>query len=135
MLMSATASAHNWHNNSHYDHDGNWQRTHHNDIESERGLPFDWHEHYNSMRERHHFEQIEDREWGHRFPGLHAYRWFSHEGFWHHGHYVKDAVFFYDESGELVSIGYMVHGVFIHFRDDHESYENHDSFYISWFHR
>jgi hypothetical protein len=134
MLMSVTASAHDWHNDP-YDNDSHWVHRHHNDAESERGLPFAWHEHLNSMREHHHLERVYDREWNDRFPGLHAYRWYGHEGFWHHGHYVKDAVFFYDENDELVSVGYMADGVFIHFREDHESYENHDSFFFSWFHR
>lgn len=135
MLMSVTASAHDWHNNSPYDHDGNWHRTHQNDSEPERGLPFAWHEHYKSMSKHYHLERIEDREWAHRFPGLHAYRWSGHNGFWHQGHYVKDAVLFFDEHNELVSVGYIADGVFIQFRDDHESYENHDSFFISWLHR
>jgi hypothetical protein len=87
------------------------------------------------MKEHHHLKRIYDREWGDRFPGLHAYGWSSQEGFWHHGHYVKNAVFFYDENEELVSVGYMANGVFINFREDHESYENHDSFFFSWFHR
>jgi len=134
MLMSVTASAHDWHNGP-YDNDKSWVHRHHNDTESERRLPFSWHEHLFSMAEHHHLERVYDREWDHRFPGLHAYRWSSQEGFWHHGYYVKDAVFFYDENDELVSVGYMHDGVFIHFREDHESYENHDSYFFSWFHR
>jgi hypothetical protein len=134
VLMSVTASAHDWHD-GHYDNDKNWIHTHHNGLAAERGLPFAWHERFNSMREHHHLERIYDREWSDRFPGLHAYRWSSPKGFWHHGNYVKDAVFFYDENDELVSVGYMENGVFINFREDHESYENHDSFFLSWFHR
>lgn len=135
MLMSVTASAHDWHNDSHYDHDKHWQHTHHNDFESDRNLPFAWHDRYKAMKRHYQLERLEDREWGHRFPGLRAYRWSSPHGFWHHGHYVQDAVFFYDRNNELVSIGYMANGVFVYFRDDHESYENHDSFFFSWFHR
>lgn len=134
MLLSVTASAYDWHNDP-YDNDSHWVHSRHNDVESERGLPFAWHEHYSSMREHHHLERIEDREWNDRFPGLHAYRWSNHEGFWHHGHFVTDAVFFYDDNDELVSVGYMADGVFVSFRDDHECYENHDSFFLSWFHR
>jgi hypothetical protein len=133
LLMSVTASARSWHKD--YDHDRHWQPTHHNDIESERGLPFSWHENFKAMKKHYQLERMEDREWSHRFPGLHAYKWSNHEGFWHHGHYVQDAVFFYDDHHELVSIGYMADGVFVYFRDDHESFENHDSFFFSWFHR
>jgi|GEM_PF-2801235 len=132
MLMSVTASAQDWHD-SFYESNNNWVHTHHNDIDSERGLPFAWHERYNSMKRHHHLERIHDEEFGGRFPGLHAYRWSSHEGFWHHGHHVKDAIFFYNENEELVSVGYMANGIFISFREDHESYENHDSFFFSWF--
>lgn len=135
MLMSVTASANDWHRDRNFDRDRNWHQTHHNDIESERDLPFAWHERYDSMREHHHLERVYDRGMEHRFPGLHAYRWSSHRGFWHHGNYVEDAIFFYDRNNELISVGYMHDGVFIHFRDDHESYENHDSFFLSWFHR
>lgn len=132
MLTSLTASAHDW---GSYENDSNWHHSRHTDIEAERGMPFGWHDSYESMREHHRLERIHDREWEHRFPGLHAYRWNGHEGFWHHGHYVTDAVLFFDDNNELVSVGYMADGVFIHFREDHETYENHDSFFISWWHR
>ena len=110
-----------------------WHRTHYNDIDSERGLPFVWHEHYDTMRGNHHLERVYDREMDYRFPGLHAYRWLGHEGFWHHGNYVKDAVFFFDKNNEMVSVGYMANGVFIHVRENHESYENQDSFFFALF--
>lgn len=129
-LMSATVSAHD-----RGDQDRGWHHARHEDMDSERGLPFAWHEQRHAIHEAHHLERIEDREWDHRFPGLHAYRWHGEEGFWHHGHYVNDAVLFFDRHDNLVSIGYMSDGVFIHIRDDHESYENHDSFFFSWFQR
>lgn len=134
MMMSVTASADHRHKDWE-NHDNRWHRTHHNDEEAERGLPFAWHERYDSMRENYHLERVYDRDMDDRFPGLRAYRWSGHEGFWHHGHYVKDAVFFYNSNDEIVSVGYMADGVFISFRENHESYENHDSFYFSWFHR
>lgn len=144
MLMSVTASAHGWQDDNnrddnhhrdrhhHYSDDSGWHRTHDNDYRSERDLPFRWHDSYRSMYRQHHLERIYDRDWNDRFPGSHAYRWHNDQGFWHHGHYVTEAVFFYDDNDELISIGYMADGVFIHFREDHESYENHDSFYLSW---
>lgn len=131
-LTSLTASAHEW---GYYDNDSNWRHAHHNSYESERGLPFGWHDRYESIRVHHRMERIHDREWRHRFPGLHAYRWHGNEGFWNHGRYVTDAVLFFDDNNQLVSVGYMSDGVFIQIREDHETYENHDSFYFSWWHR
>ncbi len=116
-----------------YDDDSNWRRTHYGDYESDKYLSFRWHDRYDSMREHHHLERMYDHEWERRFPGSRAYRWHSDQGFWHHGHHVTDAMFFYNSNDELTSIGYMANGVFIHFREDHESYENHDSFFLSWF--
>lgn len=135
LAMSVTASAHDWHHDSPYDHNRHWQHTRHNDIRAEKELPFAWHEHVKAMKEHYRLERIEEHEWSQRFPGLHAYSWHGDEGFWHNGHYVQDAVFFYNDRHELVSIGYMNNHTFIFFRDDHESYENHDSFFFSWFHR
>ncbi|MDR3561190.1 MAG: hypothetical protein P4N41_24580 [Negativicutes bacterium] len=135
LLMSVTASAqHDWHNDQHYDNDNNWHHTHHGDNDSERGMPFGWHDRFDTMRDHHRLERVEGREWDHRFPGLRAYHWRG-EGFYHHGHYVSDAILFYDRDNELVSVGYMHDGVFVFFREDHESYENHDSFFISWWKR
>ncbi|MDR3565474.1 MAG: hypothetical protein P4N59_29120 [Negativicutes bacterium] len=134
MLLAATASAHDWQNDRHYENDRNWQHTHHNDAQAEKGMPFNWHERYDSLRGHHRLERVEGREWENRFPGLRAYRW-NGQSFWHHGHPVSDAVLFFDENDELVSIGYMSDGVFIYFRDDHEAFENHDSFFVSWWRR
>ncbi|MDR3590389.1 MAG: hypothetical protein P4N41_12120 [Negativicutes bacterium] len=132
LLLSVTASAqHDWQNDRHYDNDSNWQHTHHHDYQPESQLPFRWHDRYASMREHHRLERIYDRDWGHRFPGLRAYRWHG-QGFWHHGHFVDDAVLFFDEDNELVSVGYLSDGAFIYLRDDHEVYENRDSFFLSW---
>jgi hypothetical protein len=128
-LTPLTASADSF--GFYYNSGNNWHPRFHSDYEAERGLPFRWHDHYEAMRVSYHMERIHEVEWGHRFPGTIAYRWHG-PGFWHHGHYVTDAVFFYNGNGELVSVGYMVDGVFIHFRDDHECYENHDSFFVSW---
>jgi hypothetical protein len=132
MLTCATASAYDW-DDERYKNNQHWRHVHH-DRNYERRLPFTWHERYDAMREHHRLARIHDQEWAHRFPGLHAYRW-SGQGFWHNGHYVKDAVFLYDDNDELVSVGYMANGAFIHFRDDHRSFENKESFFISFFHR
>jgi hypothetical protein len=131
LSLSVTASAHDWQNDRHYNNDASWRNTHHNDYHSERGMPFSWHTRYHSMRDRHHLQRIEHRDWDRRFPGLRAYRW-NGEGFWHHGHYVSDAVLFFDRDNELVSVGYMHDGAFIFFREDHQSYESRDSFFVSW---
>lgn len=135
MMISVTASAAHGHKDRGNHHNNKWHRTHYNDVDSERGLPFVWHEHYDSMRGNYHLERVYDQEMDHRFPGSRAYRWSGHEGFWHHGNYVKDAVFFFDKNDEMVSVGYMANGVFIHFRENHESYENQDSFFFAWFNR
>jgi hypothetical protein len=131
MLASATASAHDWQDERDYNH--HWRPVHHRQGYVERRLPFSWHERYDSMRERHRLERINDWRLEHRFPGLHAYRWSGREGFWHDGHYVRDAVMFYDADDRLVSVGYMKNGVFIHFRDDHRIFENRDSSFLSIF--
>ncbi|MBC8014314.1 MAG: hypothetical protein H7X79_01035 [Sporomusaceae bacterium] len=155
MMMSVTASArdrgrddhdknrqgihhkngHKSQHNQRYDDDRNWRNTHREDHDSVRHLSFKWYDHYDSIQERYVMERIHDGEWEHRFPGVHGRRWHGNNGFWHHGHYVTDAVFFFNDDNRLVSIGYMSNGVFIHFREDHESYENYDSFFFSWWHR
>ncbi|BBB90370.1 MAG TPA: hypothetical protein PKA28_12660 [Methylomusa anaerophila] len=146
LLMSVTVSARDQHNRGHYndkgrgqyqhyDNNSKWHRTYHNDYDADKKLPFKWHERYNSMRGRYQLERIQDREWNNRFPGYRAYKWHNNEGFWHHGHYVTDAVFFYDGDDQLISVGYMANGVFIHFRADHDAYENNDSFFLSWWQR
>jgi hypothetical protein len=131
LLTSLTASAHQWDS---YDNDSHWRYRHHSSYEYERGLPFAWHDRFVTVREHHRLVRVHDHEWNRRFPGLHAYKW-SGPGFWHEGRYVTDAVLFFDSNDELVSIGYMADGVFIHFREDHRTYENHDSFFFSWSHR
>lgn len=147
MMMMTTASADTWKNNvqrdtdqsdnneKHFNHryreGGDWQRTHHQDFSGEQGMPFRWHEHREGIRHDR-FEPMHDHEWESRFPGQHPHRWHSDEGFWHHGHHVNDAVLFFDDNGELVSVGYVVDGVFVHFREDHECYESHDSFFMSF---
>lgn len=123
------------HHNHRYSNQHEWRNTHHRDYDSERHLPFRWHDHYDSIHERYSMDWIHDSEWEHRFPGVHGRRWHGSDGFWHHGRYVTDAVFFFNDDNRLVSIGYMADGVFIHFREDNECYESRDSFFVSWWRR
>ncbi|MBP2643188.1 MAG: hypothetical protein H6Q67_1075 [Firmicutes bacterium] len=127
MLFSVTASAHEWPN----DNDGNWYRVH-NRHEADNKLPFAWNDSYKHMRQIHHLKPIHDRSWENRFPGLRAYRGRIAEGFWHNGHYVKEAVFFFNARNELVSVGYVSDGVFVQMREDHKSFENKDKFFAMW---
>jgi len=115
-----------------YHDDNNWRHIRHADYEFERGLPFGWYDHYDSIIDRHYLKRIYDWEWEHRFPGTHAYRWCGEGGFWYHGRYINDAVLFFDDDNRLISIGYMFDDVFIHIREDHDVYENHDSFFLRW---
>lgn len=100
-------------------------------------LPFVWHEHRNYIyRPGHRVERIQDYGWSVRFPGLVAYKWHDTrgEGFWYQGRRISDAVMFYNSSDELVSVGFMHNGAFLFIRDDDSGYENHDSFFVSWWH-
>lgn len=132
MSLPATVSAddpsnHRWSHQAY--HHNNWHKTSHTSVN------FNWHERRDRYSARdYRMERIHDRGWHDRFPGLRAYRWVDRHGagFWYHGHRVTNAVFFYDNNDELVSIGFMHNGAFIFIRDDHNSYENHDSFFLSW---
>jgi hypothetical protein len=135
LSFSSTAGAsprhhHDWSHEAY--HRSTW---HHATYTS---VSISWHERhdrYDSHRYR--MERIYDHEWGHRFPGLRAYRWHDRhgDGFWYHGRRVTDAVFFYDRDDSLVSIGFMHNGSFIFIRDDESSFENRDSFFLSWWSR
>lgn len=134
LSTSATVSAHEYrHNgNSKSHHESSW---HSDRPEQEREMPFKWHEKHGRLTPNdHRTERIHDREFRNRFPGLRAYRWHDvHDrGFRYHGHLIKDAVLFYNDSDELVSVGYMRDGAFIVIRDDHSTHEHHDSFFASW---
>ncbi|MBP1764342.1 MAG: hypothetical protein H6Q65_1400 [Firmicutes bacterium] len=116
---------HDW-SNSAYDNE-NWR---HSERQFEGSFPFGWHD----SHERYYGERIDHDEWAGRFPGLHPYQWRG-EGFWYHNKHVTDAVLFYNDSDELVSVGFMRDGVFIFIRDDGDSYENNDSFFFAWWNR
>lgn len=141
IFTSAVASAHhNWNgHNQPYDRDGRWQH-HSGDRQYEESMPFRWHDHRGAFQhERHRLERINDREWERRFPDLHAYHWYGHNrhngGFWHEGNYIRDAILFFDNDEEVVAFGYVHDGRFIMVRQDHEIYENHESFYLRWWNR
>ena len=132
--FASTASAHNRHHGwSHpaYRHDS-WHRTSHSAV------TVTWYEHRNRYdHARYRMERIHDREWRDRFPGLRPYKWHDArgDGFWYRGPRVTDAVFFYNDSDQLVSVGFMHNGSFIFIREDHNGFENRDSFFLSWWGR
>ncbi|XEQ95094.1 hypothetical protein SCACP_39970 [Sporomusa carbonis] len=134
LTLSSTVSArerhHDW---SQWQYqDSNWHQAH---FMSERSLPFKWHEHPDRfLAYKYKMERIHDRELSQRFPGLHAYKWQDKQGkgFFYNGHRIKDAILFYNDSDELVSVGFMRNGTFVFIRDDDRSYENRDAFFISW---
>jgi hypothetical protein len=140
MGLSSIASA-DEHDGRHYDHHHDWSHPSYQDRSWSRTervdepMPFKWHERHDWFSSHnYHMTRIYDREWNDRFPGLHSYRWHDErgDGFLYHGHRITDAVLFYDDLNQLVSIGFKHNGTFIFIRDDHISYENHDSFFISW---
>ena len=113
--------------------DSNWQRA---NLPSDEPFPFKWHESRNSDNRLfnspyYRTEPIDDPEWNDRFPGLHAYRWHDNEdyssGFWYHGQRINDAVLFFDDSDQLVSVGFMFNGTFLCIRDNQELYGNNDA--------
>lgn len=68
-----------------------------------------------------------------KFPGEHAYQWHDRrgEGFLYHGRRITDAVFFYNASDELISIGFMQDGVFVKIYADRGEERHRDSFLLS----
>ncbi len=116
---------HDW-SNSAYDNE-NWR---HSERRFEGSFPFGWHD----SHEHYYGDRIDHDEWAGRFPGLRPYQWRG-EGFWYHNKHVTDAVLFYNDSDELVSVGFMHDGLFILIRDDGDSYENNDSFFLAWWSR
>lgn len=115
---------HDW-SHSAYNNE-NWR---HSEMQFEGSFPFGWHD----PHDRYYGDRVDDNEWAGRFPGLRPYQWRG-EGFWYHNKHVTDAMLFYNDSDELVSVGFMHDGVFIFIRDDGHSYENHDSFFLVWRH-
>ncbi|VBB05427.1 Hypothetical protein LUCI_0636 [Lucifera butyrica] len=126
-----------------YDHD----RGHHHDWSARAyhhgwyrtdyaPVPFRWHER-RAFFPPGHMARVYDQDWVDRFPGLHAYRWENRysDAFWYRGRRITDAVLFYNDDDELVSVGFMHNGSFIFLRDDRNGYESHDSFFFSWWSR
>lgn len=103
-----------------------------------RDMPWQWNERRDRVAAKdHRMERIHDREFNHRFHGLTAYRWQNHhhKGFWYKGHYIKDAVLFFNSSDELVRIGYMHDGVFIVIHADHSRHDHRDPYFALWWNR
>ncbi len=102
----------------------------------DRSMPFKWRDNHR-MFGKHHMERIHDREFAHRYPGLHAFRWHGYgerrEGFWHNGREIRDAILFFDDRDEVVGFGYMDGGVFIYVREDGYSEERDPFFLLRWF--
>jgi len=122
-------SRHNWSHPAY--HHKNWQRT---DHRSDGRMPLNWHQKIDRYSPDYQMEPIHIREWNNRFPGLHLFQWMDRrgEGFWYRNQRIVDAIMFYNEADELVSIGFIHDGIFIMIRDDDQCYENHDSFFLSW---
>lgn len=97
-----------------------------------RNFPFRWHDRLEHYSSRYHVEPFYHSAWRDRFPGLHMYRWADRhgDGFWYHNHRIRDAIMFYSDSGELVSVGFFYNGAFVMLRDDDSGYESHDSFFM-----
>lgn len=115
---------HDW-SHSAYNNE-NWR---HSEKQFEGSFPFGWHD----PHDRYYGDRVDDDQWVGRFPGLRPYQWRG-EGFWYHNKHVTDAMLFYNDSDQLVSVGFMHDGIFIFIRDDGHSYENHDSFFLVWRH-
>jgi hypothetical protein len=138
--LAATASAHDRHHG--HRHRNNWSHPayHHSSWHrtSHSAVTLTWYQHRNHYAPaRYRMERIHDHRWHDRFPGLRPYRWHDArgEGFWYRGHRVTDAVFFYNDSDELVSVGFMHNGAFVFIREDRSGYENRDSFFLSFWSR
>ncbi len=101
-------------------------------------MPFKWHERRgNFSPDQHRMDRIDDHQFADRFPGMHPYRWHDKrgEGFTYHGRRITNAVFFYNDSDELVSIGFMYDGAFIRINADRGEDRSSDSFFPSWMNR
>ena len=137
LTISPTVSAHErgYNDGPSSRHEDRWQEDRHN---HDRDMPFKWHEKREKLSPANHrLERIKDKEFKQRFHGLKAYRWHTahHKGFWYKGHFITDAVLFFDKSDELVRIGFMRDGVFVIIHSDHSCHEHRDHFFVSWWSR
>ena len=134
MMSTGTVSANDRHDVDH--RGGKWQPAdgNHPSYGDHRNMPFSWHEKRDHMSGDHRLDKIHDKEFRQRFHGLTAYRWHDgrHRGFWHNGHYITQAVLFFDRHGQLIQFGYMHDNVFIVFRADNSRHEHHDRFFADW---
>jgi hypothetical protein len=144
MAATALAADRHGHHGRHGRHDrhGHHDRMGHYDrgrYDHDRGGHekfFGWHDHHRTFG-RHHMERIRDRAIERRHPGLHAYRWHGygdrHEGFWHNGRWIVDAILFFNDDDEVVGFGYMDGGVFIYVREGGGYEEQDPFFFLRWF--
>ncbi len=128
-VVSARERHHDWSKAS-FDN-GRWHRVSH---VPGHDMPFRWHEPRGRMMHGYHrMERIHDNRMSERFPGLRAYKWHAPDrGFYYQGRHVRDGVMFYNDSDELVSVGFMRNGNFVVLRDDDRGYESRDEFLSSW---
>ncbi|HWQ62221.1 MAG TPA: hypothetical protein VN521_07910 [Negativicutes bacterium] len=139
LSISATALA-KWDDKGHHgrDRQGHHDRVDRGDQDRHGGhdIPFKWRDHHRTF-DKHHMERIHDSNIERHHPGLHAYRWRGYgenrDWFWHNGHEVHDAIFFFDDNEEVVSFGYMRDGVFIFVREGGDFEERDPFFFLRWF--
>ena len=113
---------HDWSNSTYSNN--NWRRS---EDRYDGSLPFRLREN----RDRYNGELINDGAWNDRFPGLRSYRWRG-DNFWYMGRHITNAILFYDDSDELVGVGFMYNGVFVFLRDDNSRYDNHEPSVLLW---
>ena len=127
---NAKARHHDW-SNAPFDND-KWHKT---GYVQKHGMPFRWHDNReHMMHDNSRMERIYDERMDERFPGLRAYKWHAdyERGFYYQGRHIRDAVMFYNDSDELVSVGFMRGDTFVVLRDDDRDYESRDDFFSSW---
>ena len=137
LAVSATVSAH-----ERDQHQGNRDNNKHRMTDARqshnRDMPWQWKERRDHFAAAdHRLKPIHDKEFNNRFHGLTAYRWQNqhNKGFWYKGHYIKDAVLFFNSSDELVRIGYMHGGVFTVIHADHSRHDHRDPYFALWWNR
>jgi len=106
-----------------------------NGQQQDDGQPYRWHERLADFSpDKCRMDRIDDPRWADRFPGKRLYKWHDRrgEGFAYHGRHINDAVFCYDVSDELVSIGFVFDGVFVIINADRGEERPHEPFFLDW---
>jgi len=113
-------------------------------LDQQHQYPFRWHQKRARFLRSSRMERINQPEWHDKFPGMHIYRWHGEpggnggpegpgdDGFMYRDHWITDAVFFYDDEDELVSVGFMCDGVFVRISADHDEEISRDAFFAWW---